>query len=178
MRSKILLTLMVLVATPVLADLERSGPASATFSGKGPAGFKLEGKTEEVTLKDDGKTVVISVPLATLKTGIDLRDRHMREKYLEVEKFPHAVLEVLWSAIQLPEEGKTTTQTVPGKMTLHGKTKDVSVTYTLKRTGDAYEASGKLPLNLKDFDIILPNYLGVTVKPDIETLTSFQFKKK
>jgi polyisoprenoid-binding protein YceI len=178
MSSKILLTMLVLLSTPVLAQVERSGVASATFSGKGPAGFKLEGKTEEVSLLDDGKKVVISVPLATLKTGIDLRDRHMREKYLEVDKFPNAVLEVLWSVIHLPTDGQTSTQTVPGKMTLHGKTRDVSVTYTLKRVGEAFEASGTLPLNLKDFDIILPNYLGVTVKPDIETLTSFQFKKK
>jgi polyisoprenoid-binding protein YceI len=178
MSSKILLTLMMLLATPAFAQVERSGAASTTFFGKGPAGFKLEGKTEEVTLKDDGKTVSISVPLSTLKTGIDLRDRHMREKYLEVEKYPNAVLDVPWSAIQLPAEGQTTTQTVPGKMSLHGKTRDVSVTYTLKRTGDTYAATGSVPLNLKDFDINLPNYLGVTVKPDIETSTSFQFKKK
>lgn len=178
MNSRLLLTMMVLLASPALAQVERAGGASATFSGKGPGGFKLEGKTEQVSLKDDGKTVTIVVPLGTLKTGIDLRDRHMREKYLEVEKYPDAVLEVPWSAIQLPADGQTSTQTVPGKMTLHGKTHDVSVTYTLKRAGDAYDASGKVPLNLKDYDINLPNYLGVTVKPEIETLTSFQFKKK
>ncbi|MET0403945.1 MAG: YceI family protein [Cystobacter sp.] len=178
MNSKALLTLMMVLATPAFAEVERSGTASATFSGKGPAGFKMEGKTEEVTVKDDGKTVAISVPLTTLKTGIELRDRHMREKYLEVDKFPHAVLEVPWSAIKLPEDGKTTTQTVPGKMSLHGKTRDVSVTYTVKCAGDTYAANGTVPLNLKDFDIILPNYLGVTVKPDIDTATSFQFKKK
>ena len=178
MNSRLLLTMVVLLAAPAFAQVERAGGASATFSGKGPAGFKLEGKSEQVSVKDDGKTVAISVPLATLKTGIDLRDRHMREKYLEVEKYPDAVLQVPWSAIQLPADGQTSTQTVPGKMTLHGKTHDVSVTYTLKRTGETYDASGKVPLNLKDYDILLPNYLGVTVKPEIDTLTTFQFKKK
>ena len=178
MNSRMLLTMVVLLAAPALAQVERTGGASSTFSGKGPGGFKLEGTTDQVSLKDDGKTVSISVPLSTLKTGIDLRDRHMREKYLEVEKYPNAVLEVAWAAVQLPADGQTSTQTVPGKMTVHGKTHDVSVTYTLKRTGDTYDASGKVPLNLKDYDIILPNYLGVTVKPEIDTLTTFQFKKK
>ncbi len=177
MKLKHALMVAMLFASPALAGVERSGDASAMFSGKGPAGFKLEGKTNEVTIKDQGEKVIFTVPLATLKTGIDLRDRHMHEKYLEVAKYPDAVLEVLWSVIKLPENGQTLTQTTNGKMTIHGKTKEVPVTYTVKRNGDVYEASGKVPLNLKDFDINVPNYLGVTVKPDIETAVSFNFKK-
>ena len=177
MRHKSLLLTVLLLATPVLAGVERTGAASATFTGKGPAGFKLEGKTDQLTVQDAGEKVVFTLPLASLKTGIELRDTHMREKYLQVDKYPNAVLEVAWSAIKLPEAGQTVTQTVPGKMTLHGQTKDVSVTYTVKRTGDVYEASGKLPLNFKDYGVDVPNYLGVTVKPDIETLTTFSFKK-
>ena len=177
MRFKTLLMTALLVATPSLAGVERTGDANATFTGKGPAGFKLEGKTDQLTLKDDGQKVTFTLPLATLKTGIDLRDSHMRDKYLEVAKYPDLVLEVPWSAIQLPEDGKTVTQTVPGKLTLHGQTKDVSVTYTVKRVGDVYETSGKMPLNLKAHGVDIPNYMGVTVKPDIETLTTFSFKK-
>lgn len=177
MNGKSLLTLALLLATPALAGVERTGAASATFTGKGPAGFKLEGTTTELTVKDDGKQVVFTLPLATLKTGIDLRDKHMREKYLETDKYPNAELAVDWSTIKLPAKGETSTQTVPGKMSLHGKTHDVSVTYTVKNTGDVYETSGTVPLNLKDYDVNIPSYLGVTVKPDIETATSFSFKK-
>ena len=177
MRLKTLLMTVLLLATPSLAGVERTGAANATFTGKGPAGFKLEGKTDQLSIKEEGDKVLFSLPLSTLKTGIDLRDTHMREKYLQVDKYPNLVLEVPWSAIKLPEDGQTATQTVPGKMTLHGQTKDVSVTYTVKRTGDVYETSGKVPLNLKDFGVDIPSYLGVTVKPDIETLTTFSFKK-
>ncbi|QRK07398.1 YceI family protein [Archangium violaceum] len=177
MKLKHALMAAMLLASPSFAGVERSGDATAAFTGKGPAGFKLEGKTNEVVVKDQGDKVVFSVPLATLKTGIDLRDRHMQEKYLEVAKYPEAVLEVLWTAIKLPENGQTVTQTTNGKMTIHGKTKEVPVTYTVKRNGDVYEASGKVPLNLKDYDINIPNYMGVTVKPDIETAVSFSFKK-
>lgn len=177
MNLKHMLLAALLLASPSFAGVERSGDASVAFTGKGPAGFKLEGKTNEVTIKDHGDKVVFSVPLSTLKTGIDLRDRHMQEKYLEVSKHPEAVLEVLWTSIKLPENGQTVTQTTNGKMTIRGKTKEVPVTYTVKRNGDVYEASGKVPLNLKDYDINIPSYMGVTVKPDIETAVSFSFKK-
>ncbi|WP_434381087.1 YceI family protein [Melittangium boletus] len=177
MKLKQMMAVVMVLATPALAQVERTGAASTVFKGKGPAGFKIEGKTEELTLKDDGKTVVISVPLAKLTTGIDLRDAHMRDKYLQVDKFPAAVLEVPWSEIKLPEAGQSLTQKVKGKLTLHGQTKDVVAEYVIKRNGDVYEATGQMPVNFKDFGIDVPNYMGVTVKPDLETNTSFHFKK-
>jgi polyisoprenoid-binding protein YceI len=173
----LLLTLAALVSLPAHAAAEKKGESSATFTGKGPAGFKLEGKTTDLELEDDGKLLRIVVPLANLKTGIDLRDRHMREKYLEVEKYPDAVLEVPWSDIQLPEDGQTTTAKGKGKMTLHGKTQQVPFTYTVQRKGNDYQVTGNTPLNIKAFGIDIPSYMGVTVKPDIETVVSFTATK-
>jgi len=174
----LLLTLAALLAAaPAQAAVEKKGQSSATFNGKGPAGFKLEGKTSDLKLEDDGKVLRIIVPLANMKTGIDLRDRHMREKYLEVEKYPDAVLEVPWSEIKLPEEGQSTTAKGKGKMTLHGKTKDVTFSYTVQRKGNDYQVTGNTPLNIKEFGIDIPSYLGVTVKPDIETIVSFTATK-
>ncbi|MFY0567448.1 YceI family protein [Archangium lansingense] len=170
--------LWLLTALPAMAQVERVGDATARFNGKGPGGFKLEGTTHELSIKDDGQTVTYVVPLATLKTGIDLRDRHMREKYLQTDKYPDAVLVVPWSAIRLPESGQAVTQTVTGQLSLHGKTKDVPVTYTVRRNGEVYETTGSVPLNIKDFGIDIPSYLGVTVKPDIETSVAFSFKRK
>ena len=43
--------------------------------------------------------------------------------------------------------------------------------------GDTYQVTGTVPLNMKDFDINVPSYLGQTVKPDIETTVSFSCKK-
>jgi polyisoprenoid-binding protein YceI len=173
-----ILALGLLLALPAMAAVERVGGATATFTGKGPGGFKLEGKTNELSIQDDGQKVTFVVPLATLKTGIALRDRHMREKYLQTDKYPEAVLVVPWSNIRLPEDGQSVTQTVTGQMTLHGKTKDVPVTYTVRKNGEVYATTGKVPLNIKDFGIDIPGYMGVTVKPDIQTAVAFDFKRK
>jgi polyisoprenoid-binding protein YceI len=168
--------LAVLLSTSALA-LQQTGASEASFSGKGPAGFRLTGKTQELTLAEKGPAVVVTVPLSKLETGISLRDRHMREKYLEVEKYPNAVLELQRSAVQLPADGQTSQGRAKGKMTLHGQTRDVEFGYVIKRAGDTYQVQGTLPLNIKQYGIEIPSYMGITVQPDIETAVSFSFKE-
>ena len=164
----------LLLAVPLLAAATRlTGEPSAGFHGRGPGGFGVDGKTNQLRIEDDGTNLKITVPLAGLQTGIGLRDKHMREKYLQVDKYPDAVLEVPWSGVKLPGDGQTGEGTAPGKMTIHGKSKDVTAKYRIVRTGNRYQVTGNVPLNLKDYDIEIPSYLGVTVQPDIETSVSF-----
>jgi polyisoprenoid-binding protein YceI len=164
----------LLLALPLLAAPARlTGEPTAGFHGRGPGGFGLDGKTNQLRIEDDGTTLRVIVPLAGLQTGIGLRDRHMREKYLEVQRFPDAVLEIPWSGVKLPQDGQTSEGTAAGKMSLHGKTKDVQAKYRIVRTGNRYQVTGNVPLNLKDYDIDVPSYMGVTVQPDIDTSASF-----
>jgi hypothetical protein len=47
----------------------------------------IVGKTSELNVIDDAKTVRIAVLWGNLTTGIGLRDKHMRETYLETPSF-------------------------------------------------------------------------------------------
>jgi len=164
----------LLLVLPLLAGATKlTGEPAAGFHARGPGGFGLDGKTNQLRIEDDGTTLKITVPLAGLQTGIGLRDKHMREKYLQVDKYPDAVLELPWSGVKLPADGQTADGTAPGKMTIHGKTKDVQVKYRILRTGNRYQVTGHVPVNVKDYDIEVPSYLGVTVQPDIDASASF-----
>jgi polyisoprenoid-binding protein YceI len=164
----------LLIVLPLLvAATKLTGEPTAGFHGRGPGGFGVDGKTHELRVEDDGTTLKITVPLAGLQTGIGLRDKHMREKYLQVDKFPDAILQVPWSGVKLPGDGQTGEGSAPGKMTLHGKSKDVQVKYRIVRTGTRYQVTGNVPVNLKDYDIEVPSYMGVTVQPDIDASAAF-----
>jgi polyisoprenoid-binding protein YceI len=166
--------LAILAALPLLAAATKvTGEPTAGFRGRGPGGFGLEGTTHQLRVEDDGTTLKVIVPLSGLQTGISLRDRHMREKYLEVQKYPDAVLALPWSAVKLPEDGRSLDGTAPGTMTLHGKSHDVQVRYRLARSGTNYQVSGNVAHDLRDYGIETPSYFGVTVQPDIETSASF-----
>lgn len=165
------LALLLCATLAQAGQLKLSGPADVAFEGKA-VGVKLVGKTQDLALKDDGKTLTFVVKLDTLKTGIDLRDRHMREKYLETAKYPTATLVVDKSKLVLPESGSQKGET-KGKLTLHGKTHEVPVTYNVQRVGEGYKVKAAFPTDYRDFGIEKPGYAGVTVQPKINVEVAF-----
>lgn len=107
----------------------------------------------------------ISVDLATIDTGINLRNRHLREKYLEVAKgegFNKAVL----SEIHLDDadsagfEGSTG---FTGTMLLHGTKQQVTGKAEIHPNGPGRQVRAEFPLVLTDFGVTPPEYLGVGV---------------
>ncbi len=155
------------------AKMSRAGGAAVSFVANGPGGMKIEGKSADVDLREERDDLVVSVPLSPLTTGIELRDRHMREKYLEVGKYPTAELRVPKASIHLPAGGQTSSGDAVGTMKLHGRTNSVPFHYEAKRNGSAYVVRGSVRVNMKAFGIEVPSYMGVTVKPDVHVSVAF-----
>ncbi len=146
---------------------------SVSFTASGPAGLKIEGATSELTVTEEQGNVVIDVPLANLATGIALRDQHMKEKYLEVAKFPDAVLTVGRGALRVPAAGGQITAEAPATLALHGRTRPVTVRYDAAAVEGGLTVHGRVHIRMDDFGITVPSYLGVTVKPDVDVTASF-----
>lgn len=163
------------IALPIAADahLTNASNARVGFNAVGPAGMQIVGSSDDLTVKEDAKGISVTVPLAKLTTGIALRDRHMREKYLEVAKFPNAELVVARSAVHEPAAGASADGDANGNMTIHGKSRAISFHYAAKREGNVLHVSGSAPLNMNDFGIETPSYMGVRVKPDVELFFRF-----
>jgi polyisoprenoid-binding protein YceI len=151
-----------------------SGDSHVSFQAAGPAGMKIEGTTNELKAAEAGDTLVIDVPLGNLSTGIALRDHHMKEKYLEVQKYPTATLTVARSALKVPAGADRVDADVPGTLKLHGQSRPVTVHYDAKADGGTFAAHGKFHINMNDFGISVPSYLGVTVKPEVDVNASFR----
>lgn len=164
-----------LLLTP-LAAYAALGSASGVgvkFVAKGPAGVSIVGQSNQLSVTDDGQQLTIVVPLAPLKTGIDLRDRHMKEKYLEVPKYPNAELRVDRKALVLPAAGQKAEKSASGELKLHGKAKRETVQYTATHDATGYAVSGTMHINMKDYGVEVPSYLGVTVKPEVDISVQF-----
>jgi len=155
------------------AKLNKTGTSTTTFKAAGPAGLNIEGSTAEMTIADDGATITIVVPLANLTTGIGLRDEHTK-KALEIGTYPTTTLKVARSALKFPAAGAESSGDAKGSMTLHGQTKDVNLHYVAKLNGNTLDVKGTTTINVDDFGIKRPSYLGVTVKPEVGVSTAFQ----
>lgn len=155
------------------ATLTSSSDAHVTFQASGPAGMTIEGTTTDLKVSEDSGNVVIDVSLANLATGISLRDHHMKEKYLEVPQFPSATLVIARSALKFPAKDERSEGDAPGVLKLHGQSRPVTVHYQAKGGAGAFAAQGKFRLNMNDFGVSVPKYLGVTVKPEVDVSASF-----
>ena len=148
------------------------------FKGSGTGGLKLEGKTNQLNVTDDGKTLGVVVTLTALETGISLRDKHMREKYLEVGKFPEAKLEIAKDKLGATDAGKPVSVETKGNLTLHGVTKEAAFKYSGScDAAGLCTVDGDLALDMHDYGINVPTYLGITVKPDVSVHVHFVVKK-
>ncbi len=173
-----LVTFGALALVPAVADakLSKTGDgAIGRVRAAGPAGLSIVGTTSDVSVADDGTTVVVDVKLDALSTGISLRDKHAKN-YLEVATYPSATLKVARAALKFPEAGKSAEADAKGSFTLHGQTKDVTFHYSAKRDGDVFSVKGTLNVNMTDYGIKTPSYLGVGVKPDVVIETEFKAK--
>jgi len=168
------------VASPFVADARVTAASSmeSRFTAIGPAGLKIVGTTPDGAVADDGTTLRVRVPLANLTTGISLRDRHMREKYLQVGSYPEAQLEVGRARINFPQAGAEASGDVPATLTLHGQKKTVNVHYTVRRDGPTLRVNGAMHLNMNDFGIEVPKYMGITVKPEVDVNVKFDAADK
>jgi polyisoprenoid-binding protein YceI len=157
------------------AKLSTTGTPSAGFHATGPGGINIDGKTSDLKVADDGKTVTITVGLSSLDTGMELRNKHTKED-IEVDKFPTAELTVARGDLKFPAAGAESTGDAKGKLKLHGQTKDVSFHYTAKLDGDTLTVKGSTKVAVKDFGITPRSYLGISIKPDIDLSVNFQAK--
>jgi polyisoprenoid-binding protein YceI len=165
----------LLLLLPGLAfALLQSSEAKVGFTCIGPGGLHVEGTGGELQVEDKGDVLLVTVPLTAITTGIGLRDTHMREKYLETPKYPTAELSVPRAGLKFPPEGETADGSAPGTLTLHGKSQPVSFHYRAVHKGKAYEVQADFHLNMNDFGIVTPSYLGITVKPGVDVTVSFR----
>jgi polyisoprenoid-binding protein YceI len=117
----------------------------------------------------------LAVDLRTVDTGIALRNEHLREKYLEVDKgagYEQAVLSdvVLQGLGADAPAGKGS---FTGSLMLHGVKKPVTGPVEIRQAGTGWRVRASFPVNLPDYNIDKPRYLGVGVKDTVQVSVTF-----
>lgn len=170
---------LVGLALPIEID-QTTAKTSFVAIGK-PAMLRIHGESEGITSKLDAdkKTVSgsIAIQLEKFKTGIETRDEHMKNKYLEVAKYPEAILTIKDVNVSDLKEGSKKDLTIKAKLLLHGETKDVDVKGTIESlAGGKYKVHATANITLSEFKIDIPTYAGIKVADSVEFEVNFQTK--
>ncbi|MBK7585731.1 MAG: YceI family protein [Myxococcales bacterium] len=165
------------VSVAASAAFEDAGDTEVRFLANGPAGLKINGEASDLKAKEQDGKLTITVPVDDLKTGIGLRDKHLK-KYLEGSQFPKATLEIERSKLKLPENDQTAKSSATGSFTLHGVKKPLKFHYKALRTGSDYHVQALATVDIRDHDIEVPCYLGVCVEPKVKLKLKFKLRDK
>ena len=119
----------------------------------------------------DINTAKISVKLdpSSFNTDNEKRDKDMREKCFELDKYPF--IEFNSTAIQSNQKelkaGQPVKTTIKGILKMHGLEKEISVPVSIQLTGDALTAEGDMAVVLDEWKIARPKVLFVQLQNDV-----------
>ena len=114
--------------------------------------------------------------LTTLDSGIDLRNSHLQDNYLEVQRGPEfqsAVLSGILLDDPLPASTSRHETEFSGMLALHGVQRPVSGEADLRRRDGRMQVEATFSISLDGFDIPPPRYLGVGVRDTVEITVTF-----
>lgn len=123
----------------------------------------------------------LRVDLATLDTGIGLRNEHLRSTYLELDRGPEfrdAVLSGIVLDEPRPAGAERHETRFSGTLTLHGVQRTVEGEAELRRRNGRMQVEADLSLSLEAFDIPPPRYLGIGVRDRIDIRVAFDAESR
>lgn len=140
-----------------------------------PSLIKIKGESKKLEISNiKNNFVEFKIPLDDFDTGIKLRNQHMKEKYLETSRFPFAVLNITnLEKIGLTEINQSSK--FKADLSLHGEKKSIDVEN--KKTG-AKSFESNFEINITDFKIAVPSYMGVTVTEKIQVKVKLELDKE
>ena len=167
----------LLMAAPAgAADAYKISGGEVTVMCPLTVGGSFEAKTKnmsgDVTTAADEQGALrgaLRVELQTLETGIAIRDRHMKNNYLEVEKGPGFATATIEDIRVEKLDGKTV---FTGMLSLHGQKRKVTGAAELQQRDGKIRVQAQFPVKVSEFQIPPPTYLGVGVRDEIQIKVS------
>jgi polyisoprenoid-binding protein YceI len=179
--GKIMIALVALILpyTAVQAQSFVTEDGYAEFKSNAPL-LTFTGTSEKLAglIDLDENLVDFFLDLETLDTGIRLRNRHMRDSYLETGQYRFA--EFTGSLIT-PFDHKSDEEqqvVVKGEFTMRGITKEMEIEGTLRNNGDNLELEASWVVLLEDFNIRRPRVVFYELAEEQEITISATLKRQ
>jgi polyisoprenoid-binding protein YceI len=197
------LFVLACMSAPLLAQtaLDTKAAAAKTFYVDAQAGSNQVSFSSQSTIEDftgvcnkvsgqcqlDPKNLEsfsgkFSVRVEDMRTGIDLRDTHMRsEDWLDATKHPEIVIDVKSASDVKKTNANTATMNLVGACTIRGKTNAITIPATLsyldespetqkKVKGDLFRLRSEFKVKLSDYGVTGPkgtDFIGLKVSDEI-----------
>ena len=179
MKKFLFLTLLMLSLFSFGQDKLITKNGKITFEASVPTFEEIKAKNEGVTCIINTKTGEIAT-LALVKGfrfKIALMEEHFNESYIESDTHPKATFK---GKIENFDYSKISTDaktySIKGKLELHGKTKEITITALIKKNAAGLALVSDFSVNTDDFDIKIPSMVSKKVSKKVILKLDFVFK--
>lgn len=132
----------------------------------------LDGPSLAGSRGGEGTSFYFEVELASLDTGIGLRNRHMRDNYLEVEDYPYATFEGRVVSVRPDGEGAFQID-AEGQFSAHGVARSLNVPCRGIPDPGGFRVACAFQVLLSDHDIKIPKVMFMKLADEIRLELDF-----
>ncbi|MBG6110763.1 hypothetical protein H4V97_001151 [Flavobacterium sp. CG_23.5] len=99
-----------------------------------------------------------------------LMQEHFNNNYMESARYPKAIFKGLIQRFDLKNiDSNSKEYEIKGKITIHGKSKAIVVSATIKKVAEGIELISNFPLNTDDFKIEIPYIVRSKIAKNVNT---------
>ncbi|NVK52298.1 MAG: YceI family protein [Flavobacteriaceae bacterium] len=181
MKNILTLLLLAIVSLQLNAqDKFYTKSGTLTFESSVPTFEEVKATNTKVTavLKSDGNIASLAL-MKGFRFKIALMEEHFNENYMDSDTYPKAKFSGKikgFSTADLTE--KASTYIILGKLTLHGVTKEISITSMIRKIGDSIYIDSKFSVTPEDFNIKIPSIVRKKIAKNVDVTVAFELKKK
>lgn len=166
-----LFSLLVVISMSSFAQTKMiTKTGKLTFEASIPAMEEVKAKNESVTVVLNPATGEIA-SLALVKGfrfKVALMEEHFNENYMESDKYPKATFKGKIENFDVSKLTATAqTYSIKGKMEMHGKSKDIVINASIKKTADGIDIDSNFTVNTDDYGIDIPSVVSKKVSKKV-----------
>ena len=171
---KLILIYILMLGTSHASTKLLSSELNFTAIGK-PAFIKANGSLPlartDLVFESNSIQGTAEVELINLDSGIELRDKHLKEKYLQVEKYPK-------SSIEIPKQEIKYNKKIVLKafLNLHGKKQEIILTTEFFKKDKMIKMLADFEIELSKFEIETPSFQGISAANKVKVKLKSKFE--
>lgn len=177
-----LLVLVLLTAANTAGFAQKliTKTGSIKFQASTPSNEEVvaENKSVSAVLEQSTGDFAALVLIKGFRFKVALMEEHFNENYMESEKFSKATLKGKIENFNIAEVTNAAKNlTLKGDLTIHGKTKPITVIIKISKAANGANAIGSFEVKPEDFDIEIPSLVRKKIADKIKITYNFLLVK-
>jgi len=176
----IIVVIILMIYNCMFAQKYATKTGNIKFEASMPSFEEVAGdnKTASAVLEASTGDFAALALMKGFRFKVALMEEHFNENYVESDKFPKATFKGKVEGLDVSKlTADAKTYTVTGDLTLHGKTKKISDTAKISKSGNTITITGAFEVKPGDFAIEIPSVVSKKVADKISITYNFQLVK-